>query len=199
MQQRVRSTARTMDARGHRRGVAGRGWLRAADLRAVARRAWPRAARGSRRPPPMAMPAPAQIVDAMVRHPEFVAGSNRLDTDLMRVAKGRLFAKVGAEGFYCAGVPAMQLGIALKVEDGAKRAAEPALLAVLRRVGRPHRLGPRPPRRLRPPQHPQHPPGTRRQHPRQPRAVSDHQISSSIRSPDRTPPLIIYKSPRMLL
>ncbi len=81
------------------------------------------------------MAAPARIVDAMVKHPEFVAGSHRLDTDLMRVARGRLFAKVGAEGFYCAGVPSMKLGIALKVEDGSKRAAEPALLAVLRRAG----------------------------------------------------------------
>jgi L-asparaginase II len=75
------------------------------------------------------MAAPARIVDAMVKHPEFVAGSHRLDTDLMRVARGRLFAKVGA------GVPSMKLGIALKVEDGSKRAAEPALLAVLRRAG----------------------------------------------------------------
>ena len=79
--------------------------------------------------------APARIVDAMVRHPEFVAGTNRLDTDLMRVAHGRVFAKVGAEGFYCAGVPSLKLGIALKVEDGARRAAEPALLAVLHRLG----------------------------------------------------------------
>ena len=78
--------------------------------------------------------APARIVDAMVRHPEFVAGTHRLDTDVMRVTKGRVFAKVGAEGFYCAGVPSMKLGIALKVEDGAKRGAEPALLAVLRRI-----------------------------------------------------------------
>jgi L-asparaginase II len=76
-------------------------------------------------------PAPAAIVQAMVTHPEYVAGTDRLDTHLMRVAGGRLFAKVGAEGFYCAGVPAMKLGIALKVADGAKRAAEPALLAVL--------------------------------------------------------------------
>ena len=43
-------------------------------------------------------------------------------------------AKVGAEGFYCAGIPSMQIGVALKVEDGAKRAAEPALLAVLRQI-----------------------------------------------------------------
>ncbi len=79
--------------------------------------------------------APGRIAAAMVSHPEYVAGTDRLDTDLMRVAQGRLFAKVGAEGFYCAGVPSMKLGIALKVEDGAKRAAEPALLAVLSHLG----------------------------------------------------------------
>lgn len=78
--------------------------------------------------------AASTIFTAMVDHPEFVAGTDRLDTDLMRVAGKRVFAKVGAEGFYCAGVPSMQLGIALKVEDGAKRAAEPALLAVLHRM-----------------------------------------------------------------
>lgn len=78
--------------------------------------------------------APATIFRAMVGHPEYVAGTDRLDTDLMRAAGGRLFAKVGAEGFYCAGVPSMEIGVALKVEDGAKRAAEPALLAVLRAI-----------------------------------------------------------------
>ena len=68
------------------------------------------------------------------RASRFVAGTDRLDTDLMRVGAGRLFAKVGAEGFYCAGIPLDELGVALKVEDGAKRAAEPALLAVLRQI-----------------------------------------------------------------
>ena len=80
-------------------------------------------------------PAPTAIFTAMVSHPEFVAGTDRLDTDLMRTAGQRLFAKVGAEGYYCAGVPSMRLGIALKVEDGAKRAAEPALLVVLKHLG----------------------------------------------------------------
>jgi len=75
---------------------------------------------------------PARVFSAMVTHPEFVAGTDRLDTELMRAAKGRLFAKFGAEGFYCVGVPAMRLGIALKVADGSSRAAGPALLAVLR-------------------------------------------------------------------
>lgn len=79
-------------------------------------------------------PAPAAIFSAMVTHPEFVAGTDRLDTDLMRIAHPRLFAKVGAEGFYCAGIPSLRIGVALKVEDGAKRAAEPALLHVLRKL-----------------------------------------------------------------
>jgi L-asparaginase II len=78
------------------------------------------------------VPAPSRIVNAMTTHPEYVAGTDRLCTDLMRAAGGRLFAKVGAEGYYCAGVPGQRLGIALKVEDGAWRAVEPALLATLR-------------------------------------------------------------------
>ena len=76
--------------------------------------------------------APTRIVQAMVRNPEYVAGTERLCTELMRVARGRIFAKVGAEGVYCAGVPGAELGVALKVEDGAVRAAEPALIATLK-------------------------------------------------------------------
>lgn len=77
-------------------------------------------------------PAPARLFQAMTEHPEYVAGTDRLCTDLMRAAGGSLFAKVGAEGFYCAGIPSQRLGIAIKVEDGATRASEPALIATLR-------------------------------------------------------------------
>ena len=78
--------------------------------------------------------APSTVFNAMVAYPEYVAGTDRLDTDLMRAAGTRLFAKVGAEGYYCAGIPSMKVGVALKVEDGSKRAAEPAILAVLRHI-----------------------------------------------------------------
>jgi L-asparaginase II len=67
----------------------------------------------------------------MTAHPEYVAGTGRLCSALMRITGDRVFAKVGAEGYYCAGAPARRLGVALKVEDGARRAAEPALIAVL--------------------------------------------------------------------
>jgi L-asparaginase II len=79
--------------------------------------------------------APSRVVQAMTGWPEYVAGTDRLCTQLMRLAEGRIFAKVGAEGVYCAGIPGAELGVALKVEDGATRAAEPTLLAVLSALG----------------------------------------------------------------
>jgi L-asparaginase II len=74
---------------------------------------------------------PAGIVAAMTDHPWMVAGTGRLCTALMEVTDGRVFAKVGAEGVYGLGVPDRGVGIAVKVEDGAKRAAEIALLRLL--------------------------------------------------------------------
>jgi L-asparaginase II len=79
-------------------------------------------------------PAPHQVVAAMTSHPEMVAGEGRLCTDVMRQAEGRLFAKVGAEGIYCIGVAGAELGVALKIEDGATRALGPAVLGVLRQL-----------------------------------------------------------------
>jgi L-asparaginase II len=78
---------------------------------------------------------PARVLDAMARHPELVAGTGRLCTQLMQATGGRIIAKVGAEGVYCAAVMDEGVGVALKVKDGAKRAAEPALLEVLRVLG----------------------------------------------------------------
>jgi L-asparaginase II len=74
------------------------------------------------------------IVGAMTSYPEMVAGEGRICTDLMEQTAGRLFAKAGAEGLYCVGVPGAELGVVLKIEDGASRAVAPAILAVLRQL-----------------------------------------------------------------
>ena len=76
----------------------------------------------------------AEVIRAMTAHPEMVAGEGRLCTDLMRRTEGRVVAKIGAEGVYCVGVPGAELGIALKVEDGARRAVAPAILSILRQL-----------------------------------------------------------------
>jgi L-asparaginase II len=78
--------------------------------------------------------AARRLVGAVRAHPFNLAGTGRLDTDLVVASQGRVVAKVGAEGVYCALVPELRLGIALKVEDGATRALNPALLATLELV-----------------------------------------------------------------
>jgi L-asparaginase II len=79
-------------------------------------------------------PAARRIVTAMLAHPFLLAGTARLCTDLMSAWPGRIIAKVGAEGVYSAALPALGLGLALKVEDGEIRAAGVALLEVLRQL-----------------------------------------------------------------
>lgn len=72
-----------------------------------------------------------RLFDACVRHPEMVAGTNRLCTELMRALGGRAFVKTGAEGVFVASLPERGLGVALKVRDGATRASEAALVSVI--------------------------------------------------------------------
>ena len=84
-----------------------------------------------------------RIVSAMMSYPEMIGGSltERLDTEIMRAASGRIISKIGAEGVYTAGVlPSPRwtrgLGLALKIEDGEDRRARPvATLEILRQLG----------------------------------------------------------------
>lgn len=78
--------------------------------------------------------AARRIVDACMAEPFFVAGTGRMDTRLMQAGAGRFMVKTGAEGVYCAAVPELGLGIAIKCDDGATRASEAAVAAVLARL-----------------------------------------------------------------
>lgn len=77
--------------------------------------------------------AAARLRKAVAAEPFFVAGSERFDTVVMEALRERAFIKTGAEGVYCAALPEVGLGIALKIEDGAGRAAETVMAALLAR------------------------------------------------------------------
>jgi len=84
----------------------------------------------------------ARIVRVMTAYPELIGGtSERLDTEIMRAAPGRIVSKVGAEGVYTAGIlPCEQwpngLGLALKIEDGDDKRARPTVvIESLRQLG----------------------------------------------------------------
>ena len=76
----------------------------------------------------------ARLQAAMLAQPFLVAGTDRACTEIMSVAP-QVLVKTGAEGVYAACLPQPRLGLVLKVEDGAGRAAPAALLALLRALG----------------------------------------------------------------
>ena len=72
---------------------------------------------------------------AMRAEPRYVGGSERFDTALIEVTGGRIVGKAGAEGVHADALLREGLGLALKVADGARRAAAPAAIELLREVG----------------------------------------------------------------
>ena len=77
--------------------------------------------------------AARRLLGAMAQQPFHVAGTGRFDTQAMTLLQGRAVAKTGAEGVYCAALPDLGYGIAIKIDDGATRAAEVAVAALMDR------------------------------------------------------------------
>jgi L-asparaginase II len=96
-----------------------------------------RMATGTRLGPKRAAAA-RRLFSACMAEPFYVAGTGRACTNIMEAGKGRVFVKTGAEGVYCAAVPELGLGIALKCDDGAGRASETTICAVLAHLLRDH-------------------------------------------------------------
>ncbi len=76
-----------------------------------------------------------RIVRAMTYHPEMVAGEGNFDTELMRLTSGELVSKSGAEGVQCIGRVGEGMGLAIKVNDGAKRAKYAVAIHLLTQMG----------------------------------------------------------------
>ncbi|MBN2740957.1 MAG: asparaginase [Rhodobacteraceae bacterium] len=79
--------------------------------------------------------AAARLTQAMATFPEMVANDGRACTELMRAMGGKVAVKTGAEAVYIAILPEQKRGIALKIVDGATRASEAAITALLIRQG----------------------------------------------------------------
>ncbi len=91
--------------------------------------------------PEVTQNACSRIVAAMMKYPELIGGTGRLDTMLMQAAPGQIISKVGADGVWLCGVLPSEkyptgLGIALKVEDGDDHRGRPVIaVEILRQLG----------------------------------------------------------------
>ncbi len=77
------------------------------------------------------------VFNAMTKHPEFVAGTDRFDTQIMQMCPSKVVSKGGAEGIGCLGVSngKESFGIALKISDGSSRAIPIVLAKLLHKFG----------------------------------------------------------------
>ena len=80
---------------------------------------------------PVRAAAARRIRAAVAAHPFIVAGTGRFDTEAMTRLGARAFTKSGAEGVFCAALPELGLGLAVKADDGAGRAAEVMIAALI--------------------------------------------------------------------
>ncbi|WP_323783065.1 asparaginase [Leisingera sp.] len=79
--------------------------------------------------------AAQQLVAAMTAHPELVAGETRACTNMMRAMGGKVAIKTGAEAVFVAILPVQKMGVAVKITDGATRASECAIAALMVSLG----------------------------------------------------------------
>lgn len=72
-----------------------------------------------------------RLLSACWAEPRAMAGDGRLDTTILSRFPGDVYVKTGAEGVYCGGIRSLRLGFALKIDDGASRASQMAVGAII--------------------------------------------------------------------
>ena len=72
-----------------------------------------------------------RIFDSCVKFPEITGGSKSTNSILTKLSNGKAFIKNGAEGVFVAILPEKKSALALKIIDGASRAAEVAIAGLL--------------------------------------------------------------------
>ncbi len=77
--------------------------------------------------------AAARLRAACAQKPWYVGGTGRFCTEIMRLLGPRALVKTGAEGVFCGALPQQGFGIAVKCDDGAGRAAEAIMAALIAR------------------------------------------------------------------
>ena len=72
-----------------------------------------------------------RIFDSCIKFPEIAGGSKSINSILTKLSKGKAFVKNGAEGIFVAIIPEKKSALAVKIVDGAARAAETAIAGLL--------------------------------------------------------------------
>ena len=75
-----------------------------------------------------------QISRAITTNPVMISDNNKFDTEIIKASHGKVICKSGAEGIQCLCKVNEGIGLALKVEDGSRRAKHAVSLHLLRQL-----------------------------------------------------------------
>lgn len=81
-----------------------------------------------------------RIRTAIVQNPLMLSGEGRVDTCITAECHGEVFVKSGAEGVMAASIPALGYGLAVKIDDGAQRAATAVMANLLLQTLQKHEI-----------------------------------------------------------
>lgn len=76
-----------------------------------------------------------RILESIKKCPDMIAGTDAFDTQVIKLTKGTVLSKSGEGGMEIGVIPSLKLGIALKIDDGNKKASELAFLTILHALG----------------------------------------------------------------
>ena len=72
-----------------------------------------------------------RIFNSCIKFPEIAGGSKSINSILTKLSNGKAFVKNGAEGVFVVIIPALKSALAVKIIDGARRAAEVAIAGLM--------------------------------------------------------------------
>ena len=75
-----------------------------------------------------------QISRAMTTYPIMISDENKFDTEIIKASHGKVIGKGGAEGIQCLCKSNEGIGLALKVEDGSRRAKHAISMHLLKQL-----------------------------------------------------------------
>ena len=75
-----------------------------------------------------------------MQNPIMLSGKGRVDTSITAECHGEVFVKSGAEGVMAASIPALGYGLAVKIDDGAQRAATAVMANLILQVLQKHNV-----------------------------------------------------------
>ena len=74
------------------------------------------------------------LLDSILKYPQLIGGSKKFDSELMRITKGKVFSKGGAEGVLLFAHKEKKIGGVIKIIDGNERALPAATIKIFQKL-----------------------------------------------------------------